>query len=187
MPDINDTVRLNIRKVRLAWQTPTPGEIAMNTRISYLYRDAGNYKAYHDLVICGKLTLAQVALYLDSGEFFIPSQVGLPDLQAELGTPTDDDHVWHHLPSDAFTPTETSPTVRLTARTLLTRFRRAHTAGWDVSAAMARNGLELSACDWEQLLDFFVRAGYSRAFSLKRKSLPPCPFFPLQMPITPQT
>ena len=119
----------------------------MNTLIHYLYRDASNYKAHHEIVVRGKITFAEVAPYLESGEFFIPSQIGLPDLQSQLGQPTDDDHVWHHLTPEDFTPTPEPPTVKLTARGLRTRLRRAYAAGWDVSAAIKRNGLNPSAYD----------------------------------------
>ena len=132
----------------------------MNTCIHYLYRDASNYKAHHEIIVRGVITFAEIAPCLDSGEFFIPSQVGLPDLQSQLGKPTDDDHVWHHLTPEDFTPTPEPPTVKLTACGLRSRFRRAHATGWDISAAMDRNGLELSARDIEQLQALFAKAGY---------------------------
>ena len=112
---------------------------------------------------------------LESGEFFIPSQIGLPDLQSRLGKPTDDDHVWHHLTPEDFTPTPEPPTVKLTARGLRTQFRRAHATGWDVSAAMDRNGLELSARDWEHIQALFAKAGYSPLFDRHMEKLPLCP------------
>ena len=121
----------------------------MNTLIHYLYRDASNYKAHHEIIVRGEITFADLTPFLESGEFFIPSQIGLPDLQAQLGQPTDDDHAWHHLTPEDFTPTPEPPTVKLTARGLRTRLRRAHATGWDVSAAMDRNGIKLSEHDME--------------------------------------
>ncbi len=131
----------------------------MNTQIHYLYRDASNYKAHHEIIVHGKITFADITPHLESGEFFIPSQVGLPDLQSQLGKPTDDDHAWHHLTPDDFIPTSAPPTVKLTACGLRNRFRRAHAAGWDISTAMARNGIKLSDRDWEQLRILFAKAG----------------------------
>ena len=52
----------------------------INTRISYLYRDADNYKMQNSCVIMGVITEAQIAEIiscLDCGEYFIPRQVGL--------------------------------------------------------------------------------------------------------------
>ena len=56
----------------------------MNTKISYLYRDAGNYKRYNECIIAGALSAKQIRAILDCcdmGEYFIPRQVGLPALR----------------------------------------------------------------------------------------------------------
>ena len=69
---------------------------------SYLYRDASNYKAYGRLLLKGTATVADVESLrqrLESGEFFIAEQLGIPALCAELWAfssgPISDDHVWH--------------------------------------------------------------------------------------------
>ena len=54
----------------------------VNTKISYLYRDADNYKMRHEVVIAGSMSEEQekaIEDSLDEGVYFIPSQVGLPD------------------------------------------------------------------------------------------------------------
>ena len=53
----------------------------MNTRISYFYRDASNYKAYNECIVRGLLTDEQTKAILDclDRDNFIPSQVGLPE------------------------------------------------------------------------------------------------------------
>lgn len=68
----------------------------------YLYRDAGNYKAWGSLLLEGRASETDIKALqscLDSEEFFIAEQVGIPPLYAELweysGGPTEDDHVWH--------------------------------------------------------------------------------------------
>lgn len=68
----------------------------------YLYRDASNYKSWGSLLLEGRATEADLELLLarlESGEFFIAEQVGIPPLYAELWQfsdgPTEDDHVWH--------------------------------------------------------------------------------------------
>jgi len=74
------------------------------TVFEYLYRDAGNYKAWGQVLLTGRVS-AEAELtfrsYLDSGEFFVAEDVGVPSLQRELWTlsdgPTEDDHGWHEF------------------------------------------------------------------------------------------
>ena len=68
----------------------------------YLYRDASNYKALGSLLLEGFASSAEIEdlrNHLDSGEFFIAEQLGIPPLYAELWNfsngPSVDDHVWH--------------------------------------------------------------------------------------------
>lgn len=74
----------------------------MNTRLVYMYRDGANYKAQRTVFYSGVLTAEQRALIestLESGENFIPHDVGLAELQEQLASFPDpeDDHVWHEL------------------------------------------------------------------------------------------
>ena len=96
-----------------------------NTRISYQYRDGSNYKQFQELVLFGTLTVKQQTLIinkLEEGEYFIPSQVGLPDLQDRMiSFPNSDDHVWHELHSfEDVTKEQTHP---MTAKELLNMFK----------------------------------------------------------------
>jgi len=68
----------------------------------YLYRDAGNYKAWGKFLLLGEVAdtdIEEIRGYLDRGEYFVPDRVGIPPLQGELyqysGGPTEDDHVFH--------------------------------------------------------------------------------------------
>ncbi len=68
----------------------------------YCYRDAGNYKAYSQLLLKGLVSVTHIQtlqMHFESGEFFIAEQLGVPALYGELwalsGGPTEDDHVWH--------------------------------------------------------------------------------------------
>lgn len=70
----------------------------------YLYRDAGNFKAWGALLLKGALTEAQVRemrTKLEGGELFIAEQIGVPPLYQELWKysdgPTESDHVWHEF------------------------------------------------------------------------------------------
>lgn len=104
----------------------------MNTRIGYLYRDADNYKQYHEEVLEGEITPEQVqaiAACLDEGENFIPHQVGLPEVRFD--TVTESDHPWFELSSETgFTLTNDSPTVNITVDELASRFQAAKGC-WD--------------------------------------------------------
>jgi hypothetical protein len=92
-----------------------PHEVAhFNTRLTYRYRDEHNYKCTTSLVLAGEptpATLRELRGGLSEGEWFIPSQVGLEDIQDALqqfdsphsiaeyeAEPSlDPDHPWHEL------------------------------------------------------------------------------------------
>jgi hypothetical protein len=98
-----------------------------NTKIEYMYRDGSNYKTYREEVLQGELTslqIAEIKSNLQDGEYFIPSQVGLDDLQAELqkydSRDYDDDLSLHEfleveLVSD-------TPTIEMTAEEFYNKF-----------------------------------------------------------------
>lgn len=99
----------------------------MNTQICYLYRDASNYKMHNECVVAGELTQEQIAQIMgccDSGEFFIPAQVGLPERRFDDIAP-EDDHCWFELSADGFTPTAKPATVEVSARRLVENFAAA--------------------------------------------------------------
>ena len=71
-------------------------EAHMNTQIRYLYRDASNYKVENECVVTGTFTQEQIAQIMDCcdlGEYFIPSQVGLPEQRFDRYDP-EEDHCW---------------------------------------------------------------------------------------------
>lgn len=78
----------------------------MWTLFNYLYRDAGNYKAFGSVALRGVLTpveRARVLEGLEAGQFFVAEQIGVPPLYGGLyqwsGGPTSDDHCWHEFAS----------------------------------------------------------------------------------------
>ena len=99
-----------------------------NTKITYKYRDAGNYKTWGEEVIEGTLTLNQLAPYLIDTEFFIPRDIGLPDLQPQ--PKTEDDHDLHTI--EELTETTEKPTIRINAETLINNFKQARVGEWGV-------------------------------------------------------
>ena len=114
----------------------------MNTKISYMYRDASNYKAHREIVVEGELSLSEIEGVLEDGENFIPYQVGVEELQEELTSfPSEDDHVWHELV--AVEATSNEPTEVISAEELKRNFILAGEKGWDVSGAMERLGISI--------------------------------------------
>ena len=76
----------------------------MLTAFDYMYRDAGNFKAFGTVELDRELDEREKELVgerLADAEFFIAEQVGVPPLYRELydwsGGPTSDDHCWHEF------------------------------------------------------------------------------------------
>lgn len=95
----------------------------MNTKIDYLYRDAGNYKLWNQCIISGELTKEQQNQIMDSlheGEFFIPRKIPLPEKRFDKWDDTD--HIWFELNEDSFSFTEEEPTVALSSDDLVKGF-----------------------------------------------------------------
>ena len=95
-----------------------------NTKISYLYRDADNYKTYNECIVAGSLSESQQKTIIDclhEGEYFIPRQVGLPEKRFDDGW-TDADHCWFELSEDSFESTADTPTIALRASDLVEAF-----------------------------------------------------------------
>jgi hypothetical protein len=74
----------------------------MWTAFDYMYRDAGNFKACGTIILKGYLSATDrksILGRLDTGEFFVAEQVGVPTLYEELyqwsAGPTVSDHCWH--------------------------------------------------------------------------------------------
>lgn len=103
-----------------------------NTKLNYLYRDAANYKTWNAVVFQGEITEEQIETImscLDSGEYFIPEQVGLPaDRGGELDM--EYDHCWFELDSSSFDTTEAPPTIDMTIEELVSAFQKAKNK-WD--------------------------------------------------------
>lgn len=100
----------------------------INTKIHYQYRDGCNYKTQNEVIISGVLTEDEkreiVEECCNDCEYFIPSQVGLPENRPD-DFPTEDDHCWFELKTEGLTETTEAPTVEITAKELLERFRSA--------------------------------------------------------------
>lgn len=108
----------------------------MNTRISYLYRDASNFKVANFAVIEGEMTQREQRTILNTlseEEYFIPRQVGLPEKRFD--TWTEDDHPWFELEPGFAAPCASAPTVQLTCAQLVANFVTAKDH-WDDSVTL---------------------------------------------------
>lgn len=115
----------------------------MNTLFHYMYRDASNYKQFNTVILVGEITdegRAAIKNSLLEGEYFIPSQVDLEDLQYLWenygGLDDQDDHVWHEIVEISLT--DEMPTTSKTVEELVEAFRGIK---WDEAKAMRENGL----------------------------------------------
>jgi hypothetical protein len=99
----------------------------MNTRLEYLYREGHNYKQFNEVVIEGEFSLDHLRAHLYEGQYFMPSEVGLEDLQENPYRGCD--HIWHELVSAE--PTEDPPTAEVGAEELVARFRKAGAVKWE--------------------------------------------------------
>ena len=111
----------------------------MNTLINYQYRDAANYKEFDTVIIHGQLSLGNIEEYLYEKEFFIPSEIGLKDLQPE--NLNSDDHIWHEILE--IRHSLENPTVNITAEEIISNFRKASLEEWNILEASKRIGLFL--------------------------------------------
>ncbi len=68
---------------------------AANSKLTYLYRDASNYKFFCSVVLKGLLSQDELVPYLHEGDYFLPARVGLKSLVPEQSN--DDDHSWHEI------------------------------------------------------------------------------------------
>src|SRR4051812_38079255 len=91
--------------------------------VSYLYRDASNYKWHSSFVVKGSISLEQLQPFMMDGEYFVPQSIGIPSLTPELRT--EDDHDLHEITDIA--PCESRP-FALTARELIRRMRTSGTS-----------------------------------------------------------
>jgi hypothetical protein len=109
----------------------------VNTELFYVYRDACNYKFRNSVIVGGVLEPAQIECFLREKVFFIPSEVGLSDLQPEPSTV--DDHIWHEI--EAIELTNDEPNVEMQASSLVRLFRMASAKNWNEFSVFKRKGL----------------------------------------------
>ena len=111
-----------------------------NTKMSYLYRDASNFKTQNEIVLKGEITKSQISRIitcLDAGEYFIPADVNLDEVRG-FSYDSDIDHIWFELHDWDFELTDDLPTTEMTIDRLVEAFEHASEIGWDENAAEER-------------------------------------------------
>ncbi|MBS1259565.1 MAG: hypothetical protein MAG551_02638 [Candidatus Scalindua arabica] len=108
-----------------------------NTQFIYQYRDAANYKVFDIVIIRGVFSLFDIEEYLYEKDFFVPSEIGLKDLQPKKLT--HDDHIWHAIFEISYT--KEKPTVNISAEEIVLNFNRAFSEEWNILEASKRLGL----------------------------------------------
>lgn len=104
----------------------------VNTKITYLYRDACNYKQPNEVIVNGHITEEQkqkIINCLDSREYFIPRQVEFPEIRfgnIDLETDT----CWFELDKSSFEDTSEEPTLDMTPEEVVKQFEAAK-CHWD--------------------------------------------------------
>jgi hypothetical protein len=93
--------------------------------VSYLYRDAANFKCRGSFVVKGPLSLGELTPYLIEEEHFIPELVGIPSLTPDHWTELD--HEYHEI--EAIEPTEPGP-FAFTAAQFITRMKHQGAREW---------------------------------------------------------
>lgn len=111
-------------------------EPRLNTKINYLYRDAGNYKVYNSCILSGVITdeqKARIFASLDCGEYFIPSRVGLPEKRFDTHNPLNDHPFFELDPEnpDCFEETVDPATVDITVDALVASFEANADSWWE--------------------------------------------------------
>lgn len=119
-----------------AWKEEEHEERAVNTKVSYMYRDASNYKIFSEEIVSGSINeffgteFDEVALAhfkqncLIDGEYFYPTGVGLPDnnFQSDGYAAYADDPDWSEF--IGFEETKLPPTVKMSIGDLINAFAR---------------------------------------------------------------
>jgi hypothetical protein len=94
-------------------------------KVTYLYRDAGNYKFWGEFFVRGNLGLVDLKPYLFDEEYFIPEKIGLPSLVPMARN--DDDHLLHEFFSIEGGEAPSNP---IKAEDLIASVRKANNMGW---------------------------------------------------------
>ncbi|MBI6883062.1 hypothetical protein [Pseudomonas putida] len=115
------------------------GKAGVSTLFEYMYRDAGNNKEYHEVVLAGAITPEQIRilhdnLYRDGADDdFLPRQVGLAPLCPWFDADNYDDELDHSIHTIFRVElVESKPEVGDSIVDLVNRFAQVGAEGWDL-------------------------------------------------------
>lgn len=105
----------------------------MNTRLEYLYRDASNYKRFGAVMFSGAADdyqRARLIKALHDEQWFITSQVRLPELFFTNLPLNADDHCWHELEALTVTDEAANDEHHRTIEEFIREVENAKKSGW---------------------------------------------------------
>jgi len=105
----------------------------MNSRFEYLYRDASNFKKWGEVVFAGgasELLAERLRKALHDGEWFIASQVRIPELFLDGYPLIQDDHCWHEFHALEAVDTAPDDVENRTITEFVAKVERASAEGW---------------------------------------------------------
>jgi len=88
-------------------------------------------------VLRGSISMETIEPFLYEKQFFIPSEVGLIDLQCPVFKGYD--HVWHEIID--ISPAGENISTNTDANQLLSRFKKASKKNWNLKVVFAKKGL----------------------------------------------
>ncbi len=105
----------------------------MNMRFEYLYRDASNFKKWGDVVFAGgadEILAGRLRKALHDGEWFIASQVRIPEMFLDDYPLVQDDHCWHEFNALVVVDASANDVENRTIDEFVVEVERASTEGW---------------------------------------------------------
>jgi hypothetical protein len=110
---------------------------SQNVNLSYLYRDASNYKAWGEVIFANPegLSLEEIEKSLAScfldGMFFVASQVGIPEVFLFYKYPfSEDDHFSHEFDSVEYTNEQVTDSEGRSAKKFIDQCKLAKQNNW---------------------------------------------------------
>ncbi len=118
-----------------------------NVKLIYLYRDASNYKAWGEIIFRNhdKLNLNEIEERLrnsfDSREFFVASQVSIPDVFLFLHDRfTEDDHFFHEFRAVEITTEQCTDSYDRSIKAFVEQVEHSSRNGWRPEMKRLRAG-----------------------------------------------
>ena len=148
----------------------------LNIRVTYVYRDASNYKQHGEVIFSNETHLPaeeieqQISSFLNDGEFFIARQVHVEERFFDVLD--DDDHPWHEFVNVTATDDPTfdpEPEHKRDIAEFLSDLEQAHCAGWD--EMKVREDLAHQFTEHKHKLKQKIEVVYNRAMETNMQTI----------------